>query len=96
MKTYKCWHCNYTWYCYWVPTGEWVSAPFCKRCWMNNKLKKMIKCKTCWKMKYDTAFEMIGYEKNFHSLDTSKCLDCKYPKRWDEVKKYFKKILWNN
>ena len=39
MKEYKCWNCNYEWPCYWTPTSMWVSAPWCKQCGCNSKLK---------------------------------------------------------
>lgn len=48
-----------------------------------------LKCKTCKKMKYDTAFEWWAW----FILDTSKCLDCQYPHRWDEVKEAFNNLL---
>ena len=45
-------------------------------------------CKTCKKEKHDTAFEI----KNC-ILDLSKCLDCKYPNRWDGAKEILNKII---
>jgi len=47
-------------------------------------------CKTCGKMRYDTAF---NFKERKLELDTTKCLDCLYPHRWDEVKEYFRKIM---
>lgn len=40
---YKCGHCGYIGYCYGIPTSQGVSAPFCYRCGMNNKLEKINK-----------------------------------------------------
>lgn len=44
------------------------------------------KCGTCEKLKHDTCFNI----KEYFDLDLSKCLDCQYPNRWDEVNKYMK------
>ena len=40
---YKCGHCEYEGYCYGIPHNTGVSAPFCYRCGMNNKLEPLIK-----------------------------------------------------
>ena len=37
---YKCGHCGYEGPCYGVPTGEGITAPFCKQCGRNDKLTK--------------------------------------------------------
>ncbi len=55
-----------------------------------------LKCKSCWELKHDTAF--LFKEKKFLfwryiELDTSKCLDCLYPNRWDGVKREFKEYF---
>lgn len=57
-----------------------------------------IKCETCKKMKHDTAFGFKQYKwyqfwENWLELDTSICLDCKYPHRWDEAREYFNEYL---
>jgi len=57
-----------------------------------------LKCKKCKQMKHDTAFEFKTYKwyefwKISLELDTTECLDCKYPHRWDEVRQYFKDFL---
>ena len=43
MSLYKCGHCGFEGYCYGTPfmggsSGGGVSAPWCPRCGMNNKL----------------------------------------------------------
>lgn len=38
---YKCGHCGYEGPCYGAPTSKGVTAPWCKRCGMNNKLEKL-------------------------------------------------------
>ena len=48
-------------------------------------------------MKYITAFEIkekrvFLFFKHWY-IDYSECLDCKYPHRWDEVRKEFKKFM---
>ena len=35
---YTCGHCGYTGTCYGTPTNKGVSAPWCARCGVNNKL----------------------------------------------------------
>lgn len=40
-NNYKCGHCGYEGPCYGTPTSKGVSAPWCKRCGMNNKLTKI-------------------------------------------------------
>lgn len=49
-------------------------------------------CRTCNKEKHDTAFEI----KDWFDLDLEKCLDCKYPDRWDEARMNFGKLLNRN
>lgn len=38
---YKCGHCGYEGYCYGSPMSVGVSAPWCTKCQMNNKLTKI-------------------------------------------------------
>jgi len=37
-KKYRCGHCGYEGYCYGIGHAKGVSAPFCYRCGMNDKL----------------------------------------------------------
>lgn len=61
-----------------------------------------IRCDTCKELKHDTAFQfttkrfLLFFTIWWDKLDTSECLDCKYPYRWDEVKKYFDDTYKNN
>lgn len=38
---YHCGHCDYKGYCYGIGHATGVSAPFCKRCQRNDKLRKL-------------------------------------------------------
>ena len=58
----------------------------------------MLLCRTCRKWKHDTAFDFkywrfLFWKYNTFELDTSKCQDCKYPKRWDGVRTYVKEYI---
>lgn len=35
---FRCDHCGYVGECYGIPTGDRVSAPFCRQCQKNDKL----------------------------------------------------------
>lgn len=41
-------------------------------------------------MKYITAFEVIPW---IWKIDYSECMDCKYPYRWDKIRKEIKKFM---
>lgn len=41
MRIYKCGNCGYQGPCYGIPTSLGVSAPFCYKCGMNNRLEEI-------------------------------------------------------
>lgn len=55
-------------------------------------------CPKCNEMKYITAFEIkekkVFLFLNHWYIDYSECMDCKYPHRWDEIRKDFNELLW--
>lgn len=38
---YHCGHCNYEGHCYGIGHATGVSAPFCKQCGRNDRLRKL-------------------------------------------------------